>query len=133
MEDKFRKPFRIQNKRIKLSSNEKGWAGWLCVCTQTIPVLCLLFCVIINCSPVSLSQLSWFGCKLCGHLNMGDKPKDYGVPKKDTITTGIEGLIKDISEEKFSVIKNSVWWTHIILGKLNKNELYLDLSGKCFN
>lgn len=64
---------------------------------------------------------------------MGDKPKDYGVPKKDTITTGIEGLIKDISEEKFSVIKNSVWWTHIILGKLNKNELYLDLSGKCFN
>lgn len=108
MEDKLGNLSGYRTKESSSASNEKGWAGWLCVCTQTIPVLCLLFCVIISCSPFSLSKLSWFGCKLFGHLNMGDKPKDYGVPKKDTITTGIEGLIKDISEEKFSVIKNSV-------------------------
>lgn len=34
---------------------------------------------------------------------MGDKPKNYGVPKKETITTGTIGLIKDIPEQKFSV------------------------------
>ena len=37
---------------------------------------------------------------------MGDKPKNYGVSKKETITTGPEGLTEDISEEKFSLQTN---------------------------
>ena len=31
---------------------------------------------------------------------MGDKPQNYGVPKKEAIYTGTEGLFKDISAEK---------------------------------
>lgn len=46
---------------------------------------------------------------------MGDKPKNYGVSKKETITIGPEGLIEDISEEKFSL-------------KTNKNLNLMDLA-----
>lgn len=63
---------------------------------------------------------------------MGDKLKNYGIPEKET-TMVTEGLIKDISEEKFCFLKKILaWWTYLILDKLNKNELYLDISGKIF-
>lgn len=40
-----------QENQDLLVTEKDGQAGCVSVCTQTMPVLCLLSCVIINCSP----------------------------------------------------------------------------------
>lgn len=103
---------------------KKNGSEVMCLsCAHTVPVSCLLSCAIIN--PFRFQNCPGFGCILFGHLNMGDKPKNYGVSKKETITTGPGGLIEDISEEKFSLQTNKQTpqfdgFSSFILGIINK-------------